>query len=192
MDWITGAARKVPPVAAEVDDNLEYLKAQVDTLAGATAPTGTIARLGSAGAGSGYVMDGPYEKQSDGSWLWRPELHGGLLREEGVSASSIPWTVTDGLSRVVTKANWEFELTGSGTATIVLSTRFSNSATIATRTVQERVLYSFDIPSGLTITFQADTGITLRRTDGSVVGSFSQAGPARTRFLHGSSTWQEV
>ncbi len=192
MPWTDNPYNAPGPIAAQLNDNMAYLKSAVDALTGATAPTGTIAWLGSSGAGSGYVMDGIYEKRSDGTWLWRPDLHGGLLVESNMPASAIDWEVTDGLSRNITKKNWEFLLTGTGTPTIVLGNRYTNSATIETRTVSERVLYGFVIPSGLTPTFQADTGVTLIRSTGSTVTSFSQAGPAIVRFLHGAGVWQEI
>lgn len=192
MPWYPDAYLESPPQRTKLQACLDYLKAAVDTLSGATAPTGTIAWLGSAAAGAAYVFDGPYTKQSDGTWLWRPDLHGGLIREDSVPVADITWTITDGLSRVINKVNWEFGLTGSGTATIVLGTRWSNTRTISGRQHRERVYFGFDIPTGLTVTFSADVGITLRRATGATVSSFSQAGPAIVRFVHGDAVWQEL
>lgn len=192
MPWYDNAYNEAPPQRSKLQACLDYLKAAVDGLGGATAPVGTIAWLGSSGAGSAYVLDGPYAKQADGTWLWRPDLHGGLIREDSVAVGSIGWTIADGLSRVINKVNWEFGLTGSGSATIVLGTRYSNTRTIDSRLHRERVYFGFEITSGLTVTFSADTGITLRRATGSSVASFAQAGPAFVRFVHGDGVWQEL
>lgn len=180
------------PVLAELNDNLEHLKAAVDTLEGSTAPAGTLARLGSSGAGAAYVMDGVYVKQVDGTWLWAPGHNRGINTESNVAPGSLAWTVTDGLSRVIAKENWLFSLTGSGSSSIVLGNRHANTATIAGRTVSEEIFFGFRIPSGLTITFTPDTGVTLIQTDGTTAATIVVAGPAVAWFAHGASTWRRL
>lgn len=193
MSWTPNAyLNPAGPQISELNDNLEYLKTAVDNLAGATAPVGTMAWLGSSGAGAGYVMDGIYAKQSDGSWLWRPELQGEVLVEASVSPASLSWTVTDGLSRVITKNNWMFLLTGSGTTSIVLGARHANTATIDGAAVSGQIAYGFHLQSGLTINFTADTGITLYKSDGTTASAISIAGPAVVWFLHGANIWRQV
>ena len=193
MAWTPNAyLNPAGPQINELNDNMEYLKAGLDSLSGATAPVGTIAWLGSSGAGSGYVMDGTYGKQSDGTWLWRPDLQGEILVEQGVSPGSISFTLSDGLSRTIVKKNWLFLLAGSGTANIVLGVRHANTGTIGGNAVSGQVVYGFQIPSGLTITFLPDTGITVYKPDGTTATSIVVAGPAIAWFLHGASIWRQV